>query len=398
MKSRLVLSTLTSLLALAACNEKKAQPESPAPQSMSSEKASAPPSGTPTAPSTPAPAASAPAAADPKRGLHAPNNDSEIVKEIEKVKGGCKWGGTEFVGACKPMQDWIEWASFPGRQEMLPTLVASLEDDSPAVRNIAAVGLEVIGTRPISDAAIATALFTALEKERNPKNCHGIAMQSAAVKLAETKLDERALNVARTHPISQCRVTLVGALLSRNPQHYDFTIELAKADKDPKVRAEAVAAMRDGARKDVARQQNNCKVWRTLLDDGEPEVAARAVELIGRAGGTAFDAPCVEGWDDMLKHVEAAASAGKAASTKLPWGVCGLFEQKKLSAEQKERALSILQKLVETTTNAEASRMAALTCVGRHGPDAKTLAQKFEQDPAAKVAKAAKQILDAKAK
>lgn len=397
MKARSVLPTLISLLALAACNEKRAQPESPAPQSASSEEASAPPAS-PAAPTAVAPSASAEpdTTAQPTKGLRAPNNDAEVVKEIAAVRDGCKWGRNEFVGACKPMQDWVEWASFPGRQDILPTLVASLEDDSPAVRNIAVVGLEVIGTRPISDAALATALFDALDEERSPKNCRGIAMQAAAVKLAETELDERALKVARTHPLSQCRVTLVGAFLAYNPQHYDFTIELAKADKDPKVRAEAVAAMRGGAQKDATRQQNNCKVWRTLLDDAEPEVAARAIELLGRTGGTAFDAPCVDEWNDLLTHVEAAASAGKAASTKLPWGVCGLFEQKKLTAEQRARALSLLQTLVETSANAEASRMSALDCIGRHDPDAKTFAQKFEQDAAAKVAKAAKAILAAK--
>ncbi|MBX3125612.1 MAG: hypothetical protein KF718_02810 [Polyangiaceae bacterium] len=403
MKARSVLPTLASILALVACNEKKAQPETPAPEPTSRAEASATPASA-AAPSAAAPSAAAPsasaepaaAAGQPAKGLRAPNNDPEVVKQITAVRDGCKWGRNEFVDACKPMQDWVEWASFPGRQDILSTLVASLEDDSPAVRNIAAVGLEVIGTRPLSDAALATALFDALDEERNPKNCRGIALQAAAVRLAETELDERALKVARTHALSPCRVTLVGAFLAYNPQHYDFTIELAKSDKDPKVRAEAVAAMRGGAQKDATRQQNNCKVWRTLLDDAEPEVAARAIELLGRTGGTAFDAPCVDEWNDLLTHVEAAASAGKAESTKLPWGVCGLFEQKKLTAEQRARALSLLQTLVETSANAEASRMSALDCIGRHDPDAKTFAQKFEQDAAAKVAKAAKAILAAK--
>lgn len=393
MNARVVLCTLASALALAACNEKKAPPDTPAP--TSSDKVTAAPSAPPTASVAAAPSASAPAA-EPQRGLHAPGNDAEVVKEIEKVTSSCKWGSTEFAGACKPMQDWIEWASFPGRQEMLPTLVEILADKSPAVRHVAAMGLAVSGTRPIKDAIIASALLDALEKERNPNNCGGIALQAAAIKLADTQLDERALNVARTHPLSLCRVTLVGAFLRQNPEQYDFVIELAKADKDPKVRAEAVGAMRDGARKDAARQQNNCKIWRTFLDDAEPEVAARAAEMIGRVGGTDFDAPCVAEWDALLTHVESAATAGKAASTKLPWGVCGLFEQKKLSAEQKTKALAILQKLLDNNANTEPSRMSALTCLGRHDPDAKTIAQKFEQDPAPKVAKAAKLILDAK--
>ena len=394
---------VTFVLALAACEGKKAQPDnSLAPVASTGQ----PPASSRAAPPKPA-AKKKPAptkedaAAEPKEGLAAPGNDPEVVEQVRKVRDGCKWGRNDFAGACKPFQDWIQWAGFPGRDDILPTLVAVLEDESAAVRHVAAVGLEVIGTRPRSDKKIGTALFDAFEKERNPKNCRGIAMQAANFKLEKIGLDERAKKLAKAHPLVECRAQFVDEFLQYNPQHYDMVVELAKTDKDLKVRVAALAAMREGARKNAQRERNNCKVWQAqLLDETQPAaITARTVELLGGTGGVrASGTPCTSEWDQMLTRVEAMAAAGKAQSTKIPFGLCEMLEQRKATSEQKTKTLSIAKKIVENNANGEASRFSALNCVARHDPAAKAFAKAFEQDDSEKVKKEAKRILTAKPK
>jgi len=400
MRSRLLAWTLTSALALGSCDAEKPQPDDPTGATTAnkiplSAKEAFTATTTAATATTAATMAKADAPVTQKKGLKALGNDAEVVKQIQKVRDGCKWHGNNFVGACKLLHEWVEWASWPGRRDIKPTLVAILEDENPAVIHVAALGLEVIGTRPISDPNMATALFDALEKERNPNNCRGITIQAAAVKLKETGLDERAKKVVRTHPISKCRSEFVGAFLYYNSHHYDLVVHLAKTDKDPKVRAEAMKGMRDGARKDRERQRNNCKLWIALLDESGQDHTASAVEFIGGTGVRASGEPCVDEWDEMLKKIEAMAGAGKARSTKVPWGMCAMLEQKMATKEQKAKALSVAKKIVETTANGQASRATALRCIGRHDPDAEAFAKKLEQDASEKVKKAAKQILDA---
>lgn len=354
----------------------------------------------PTSASVPPTSASAPPSATPApavtTGLHAEGNDAEAVAEIEKVRAGCRWAGQSFADGCTLQHAWIEWAAWPGRQELLPTLATILSDANPAVRHLAATGLEVIGTRPIRDLAIATKLFDALEEEKNPNNCPGIGMQAASVDLdheafADTKLAERANGALRGHPLPKCRVAFVSGLASYNAQLYDVLVELAKADTDAEVRKAAMGAMRGAASKDADRQRNNCEVWMALID--EAEVTSRVIELVGGTGIRSPGASCVEQWDPLLTKVETLVAADDERGEVSSFGLIALTESRRATPQQRDRVAAICRKIASRAATHQSARAAALHYVAKHDPDGEAFAKQFLDDPAEQVKKAAQQIV-----
>ncbi|MGE0320664.1 MAG: hypothetical protein AB7K71_08710 [Polyangiaceae bacterium] len=385
-----------SLLGVAACKE---QPNGGAP---SAEPAAASAPATSSAQSTAVSASSSPkamasevpSAAPSASTAAAPTVSPELLARMKRVASACSWNGKVMDEDCKALAGWQEYLFEPINDHQAE-LMRLLEDKDRKIVFLAASGLAVDGITGTRDPELARVLFDALDREKEPAMCIGIALQASRVPVAELGLEERAKKLLTDLPTADCRAEFVSGVLSRNPQLYEPVVEIVKSDKDPKLRAKAAQGLRDGASRNVERQKNNCKVWSELLDDSGEDYEATAAWLIGTQGSRALSEPCKEQWPLLLSRAEALA-AGKLQSGSWVNGTCGLLEERQVDEETKTKAKAVLRKVVEGSANVDFARVAALQCLGRFDTDAKTFAKSFESDPSEKLQAAAKRILETK--
>ena len=123
--------------------------------------------------------------------------------------------------------------------------------------------------------------------------------------------------------------------------------------------------------------------------------AGRAAYLIATQADRGADA-CATEWDEMLKRIEAAARAGKASSISMASALSTLHGQRRATAEQKAKALSVAKEIASNPANGDVSRAEAIDFVGRADPDGRTFAEKLASDDGPRVKASVARIVQGK--
>lgn len=308
---------------------------------------------------------------------------------VKSVLKQCKWERGDWKLPCASLAELGTWFS-PGHVVVQDTVIELCADSDPRVRALCSFVLEFDSLESIRNKAQAATLLDAFEKERSTKACIGMARAIGYINTEKTGDEERINQLLKSHPVAGCREGILEHFisLSSSEQRYDYLVNTAKADPSPALRRAAARGLGNASFSDK-RKQNSCKVWLEMIDESGQEYAGLAASLL------ATEDACEGLWDELLKKVDTAVAAGKAASP-MESVACILPRQKKAKAEQKSQSLALAKKIVENEKNPEPLRAKALACVGAYDPEGKAFAAKFVDASAAEVKKAAAKVAEAK--
>lgn len=328
-----------------------------------------------------------------KKGLEAAGNDPAVVAEVKKILE-CEWKRFGFSSSkCEAFKAFNK-SDMIKRGRADATMVNLLEDDDSKVRWLAARTLKMHGKTYEGDPKLAARVLTAAEQEKDEQVAVKMMGAVADMDLVGTKLADRAIALAKSHPVEEARAELVHSVLFKNRDSnelYEFVKATAKEAKEDKIRRAAVRAFWVGTPRD--KTEEVCKLWLDVAqNDASDDVAGVAMRLAAQNP----NARCEAQYDGLLELAESKAKEGKVKTSDVAFALRYIHGQKKASDAHKKRALSIAKILLENEANKDMARADALRLLGKEHPKGKAMAKKYKDAKSFFVKNAAKRILEGK--
>ena len=329
-----------------------------------------------------------PAEASGTKGLADPSNDKALV-DLTKPVLTCKWASYGFDANCPAYKAWSESDLFKNGAGDA-TLVNYLDDPDEKVRYLGARMLGQKGNAYRKDGALATRVVDGADKETSKVVVSPLGRAVGSIDLVAVGLAPRVETMIESHSNDDLREALAGGTMSANreaPGMYALFVKLARADKNAKVRKAAAASFWTGTPR--GKHEDVCKLWLELAGDKDGDLAGHSAY---HCAFSPLEGGCTGQWDALLSLIERQAKSGEVKSSFTASALKYLYDQKKVSAAQKKRALAVAKLLVENTKNDGSARGSALEFVGKQDPGGKAYAARFDNDAAFFVKSAAKRI------
>ena len=223
------------------------------------------------------------------RGLDAPDNDPALVSLAREAMKCFR------QAECEAQGKWYE-PFHRGQQVDFKTLVNLLEDSHPEVRTMAAGVLRGQKGKPgfHTDAAYATRVLDALEKEEDEYVARDIAVAAGFIDVKATGLEERVLKILRLDMRERVRVALTETILTNNWDNPTMTsaVKGMTSDASSDVRVAAIRAF------DVLElRKEACPFWASVLTD-------RDTFLIDKGFYYLVSGSCTAQYEEMLSIAE----------------------------------------------------------------------------------------------
>lgn len=294
--------------------------------------------------------------------------------------------------SCQALKNWESNLETLGKAAE-GDLLSALDDSDRVVRWIAAMGLirlTPVKTKYQKDKAISGAILKRARDEKDPAVGRALGFLVGRISLESTKLTDAVLDILRKGP-EPVRLHMLDDLLTWNGSVQAIVDEVQNMARNPgpaELRSEAIRAIAAHVR-----DENMCKLMLDLIRDSEPEVAGQAAYQAAGAAGTDG---CPKGFGDVLTEIENRLKNKGALHQGMAGAAGRITEQSTATAAQKQQALSILRKIVETKTLEEMLRVRALDILADRDPAGRSFATKFKNDDSMMVKMAAERALEKK--
>lgn len=323
------------------------------------------------------------------KGMQAKDNDPKVVAEVKKVLD-CEWKRYGFSSKCEAYKAFRK-SDLIRRGAADVTLVNLIEDEDEKVRWLAARMLRSHGRKYRDDPKLAARVLGAAEAERNEVVAGKLGDAVASIDFVATKLEDRVLELAKSHPVEKLRAEVVNSMLFRNRKSskiFEVVKEMARNEENAAVRRAAVRAFWIGTPRD--KRNEICELWVGIgQEDKDPKIAGVALRLAAQY----TNSQCKDHYDTILGHAEKLAKAGEVKSSDIPSALRYIHKQKDATDKQKKQALAVAKTLLENDKNKDMARGGAMRFLGKEHPKGKDIAKKYLKDKAFFVKSAAKRAL-----
>lgn len=263
-------------------------------------------------------------------------------------------------------------------------LLGMLASKDVKERILAAEMLRVTLTDDLIDAASADTVLNAVEKEREETLTKTMAMLAGHLAIAKVKKLDRAIAIAKAHPLPDYAKEFVFYVgdFNADPKLVPYALEKSK-DKSDSVRNAALQLLIKLVPVDAA---VSCKAINELRDDKDDFVKNRAIDGLSVAGCAAYT--------DKLLDSLAAVDVKKNVNQAVGYALRNICERSNLTPVQRDRASKAARRITDAKTVHSNTRFytiaAVLKCDGEKG---KEYVAKFKDDPDATMAGRARELL-----
>ncbi len=313
----------------------------------------------------------------PAIGLEAKDNDPAVVT-LAKAAITCK---VDMGGLDRECEGFKAWRETVGKADPKPvkTLVNFLEDPDEKVRYL---GASMIGQGYAEDPAAVKRVLAATSKEKSTLVAVPLAQSLGFLDLEKTGITADVTKLIQEHELMELRLALIMSGGSSNTAAlFDALLPLATGSTDVKIRNVAQQAFQNIP---ADKHAQVCQMWLDNVDAADADIAGRASLLCGQ------ESRCKDHWDKLLDKLDAKAKSG-AMGIDMARGFESLHDRQEATAPQKARAKAVAQATLETASNGEYQRAAALDFLVKNGD--KAVAKKFKNDPSQQVKDAAERAL-----
>jgi hypothetical protein len=309
-----------------------------------------------------------------------PPASPELSAALAKAKA-CPLTDDGFDSGCEGYSKWLEDAPMFEEGKSNPALLGMVGNKEAAVRLLAFEKLRVTLTEP--DAAAVETLLVAAAKETHPAAVKMIAEVVGGLDLIKTGKLDRAIAVAKAHPVADYSES--------------FVFHVGDSNADPKLLAYAdeVAKSKSSSQRNAALQLYSslaktlpgaCKGLDALRADSDGFVSGRATSGLARSHR------CAAFYDQLLTSL-AALPTTKDQKQDVGFALDAVCDDKAASAAQKTKALAISKKISESTAIGVNTRYYTLSAVVKCDPKGgPAFVAKFKNDKEKTLAERAKSL------
>lgn len=321
-------------------------------------------------------------------GLADPKNDKKVVALVKEA-AKCPWRAEGFESGCKELFGLLG-SELVKEGKADATLVNLLGDDRVETRWLAATVLANHGAKAFADKALAARVILAAKEEVGPAVAEPLGRAVGKIGAAAGLVDAQQA-LARDHKEPAMRIAIVGELLWTSKEHYAFVVDLAKNEKDLKVRARALSSFWTGTPSD--KKPEVCAIWLDAASSSDDGISGDSAYHLSFWSGSA----CKDQYDGLLDVIDKRAGAGGVKRFSMSSALGYLFDQAGATADHKKKALTVAAKLARSRGNDGFARKMALDALAKRDTAAGlALAKELADDPDSSVKGRAKELVDGK--